>query len=214
VNGKVYFSKKKGIQALNLSDGQLLWESQLGDDLLINVVKGVIYGVSFSRYVYALDASNGFLLWKHKVLRQDIDVHSLTSPYVVDQVIYITCSNIYALNAKDGSQLWRLDGTAGDLSLFIPTNGSIFVYTPFDKQIDEISTKDGSVRQPFRVEGSISDSQVANGILYAITSTAQATSSGDVYLYALDTNDGKLLRKQDLGKAIQLSPTATSTASQ
>src|SRR5581483_9538766 len=86
-------------------EGTRIWRYQTNSASVASsptVVNGVVYVASAS--FYALNASNGTLLW-----RDTFGTGASSSPTVINGVIYIVegDGNLYALSASDGTQLWH-----------------------------------------------------------------------------------------------------------
>jgi outer membrane protein assembly factor BamB len=96
------------------------------------IVNGVAYVGAANGAVYALHASDGNVLWRHK-----IDPGASAAPLVNGGIIYITASisdvgpgSLYALRASDGVELWHY--TSSDpLSATVVANGIVYV-TSYD----------------------------------------------------------------------------------
>jgi outer membrane protein assembly factor BamB len=120
VNGTVYVGTTEGtIVALQASDGKLIWQytidlgpdvpSYLGPILFASptVSNGVVY-VSpavnkLEPFVYALQASDGRLLWQARI--PDSTLYPLMA---AGDILYVcTHSRCLALHTRDGSLLWQ-----------------------------------------------------------------------------------------------------------
>jgi glucose dehydrogenase len=68
------------------------------------VVKGVVYAEA--KYTYALSASTGATIWKHKTATNN--AWSPGSPAVANAVVYVGSEDhrVYALKASSGAKLW------------------------------------------------------------------------------------------------------------
>lgn len=88
------------ITAHRATDGTLLWSYQPQDpSSMLSIVNGVIY-VS-SNNLYALNASNGTLLWSHAAAAGGLSI--------IHGVVYfddVNTSTFFALNAFTGTTLW------------------------------------------------------------------------------------------------------------
>ena len=71
------------------------------------VVDGVVYMGSQGGSIYAVNASNGSLLWNYTAVWSVVGDQS--SPAVVNGIVYIGSDdhNVYALNATNGAKLWN-----------------------------------------------------------------------------------------------------------
>ncbi|HEY6543103.1 MAG TPA: PQQ-binding-like beta-propeller repeat protein [Ktedonobacteraceae bacterium] len=184
--------------ALNASDGSLRWRTQsgcwsvsmpFGDNAIPLVDNGIVYSG-----LAALRAQDGQVLWKetHIDFAQDGELILLA---VTDGVLYAcTEAAVYALNAADGSLLWRYPPHAymtpgGPLivsrsnhTLIVGTQGS--VDQPETSALYAISTDNGTLRW-YRLMGDYAGAVFMNNQVYV--------SSRDQYLYALNVSNGKTL---------------------
>lgn len=105
-NGKMY--------SVNLANGEIVWtfdsKSELVSEPLLN--EGVLYFVSGSQSLYAVDAASGKQLWIHS--RHDttssITVRGGSKPTIANDIIYVGFSDgaLVALNAKTGTAQWEI----------------------------------------------------------------------------------------------------------
>ena len=123
------------MQARNATSGALLWHTQLSGtgDIAATLAGNTIYLTSFdsSRYyyfehrwtaLYALDAANGAVRWQQSLGASDfIEAVANGRLYLNEGVTDIVCgSNIVALDANDGSNLWAFPKEAAtDCASFI-----------------------------------------------------------------------------------------------
>jgi outer membrane protein assembly factor BamB len=150
------------LYALRASDGGVLWRADLGGDYYTQpsapvIANGVVYvragasraeraqGNASSAHLYALNSSDGTLLWQYREDRASVTSSSgqslkldavIYEPIVADGVVYTSdlFGNIVALQASDGAQLWKkqickpdeLAGLAiGGGALFASVNGEL-----------------------------------------------------------------------------------------
>jgi outer membrane protein assembly factor BamB len=108
------------LSAQNASQLQRLWSFSTGGGVAASptVVGGVVYVGSWDGYEYALDASNGALIWKtylgitnggSSCFPSQAGITS--SAAVVNGVVYVGGGDNYwyALNASTGAVLWQID---------------------------------------------------------------------------------------------------------
>ncbi|HKJ06654.1 MAG TPA: PQQ-binding-like beta-propeller repeat protein [Flavobacteriaceae bacterium] len=137
-NNKVMFLSYDGFfYALNANNGKLVWKFKtLGEEtfkvkdyfngkfkpdfwdfyLSSATTKGNnVYFGSSDKHIYALDIETGKLNWKTKV---DGSVH--TSPALKNNILVVADweSNIYALNANEGNEVWKFT-TGKDTAQYI-----------------------------------------------------------------------------------------------
>ncbi len=100
-------SKQEGIvYALQVSDGTLLWQQNIGQKLTgaLAASISVIYTGSYDGYVYAMQAYDGSLLWRYST-GSDVPYPPMRTD--TQSVYFGSPGGIYALRARDGSLLWH-----------------------------------------------------------------------------------------------------------
>lgn len=114
-DGSIYFgAERDAFYAVKMTDGSPLWNYPVGMGGAFlapaQVVGDVVYvgeigTTQFDAYMLALDATTGKLLW-----RQAVRAYYGSELAASDQTIYVTSDEgiLYALSAKDGSQLWSV----------------------------------------------------------------------------------------------------------
>jgi outer membrane protein assembly factor BamB len=92
------------------------------------VADGKVYVGTIGGTVYALDAANGSIVWHH-LLDGIINDHlAVSADRVFVGVVNGQVGKVYALNMKDGSELWNLDTDSGVIaSPLVKDNAVIFV---------------------------------------------------------------------------------------
>jgi len=123
-----------GMAALNALTCATLWSYTAGGTVTYSspaIVNGVVYFGSDGGSVYALNASNGALLWSYA---NSGAVQS--SPAVAHGVVYIGSddNNLYALNASTGTSLW-----------IYPTGGSVESSPAVANGVVYVGSDDGNV---------------------------------------------------------------------
>ena len=101
-----------------------------GHNISVTIANGVAYLSTDDNVAYALQLSNGAMLWRHS-----IDGSVDQPPLVANGVVYMTSfvnqngpAHIYALRASDGSLLWRHDNKSYSyLSLSTSDNDVVYV---------------------------------------------------------------------------------------
>ena len=104
------------------------------------VVNGVVYIASHDRYVYALDAATGRMIWSFQT------GHSVeASPTVVDNVVYIASKvqNVYAIDAATGNEIWRFPTGFEIYSCPVVVNGVVYIGSN-DHHIYALDSKTGA----------------------------------------------------------------------
>lgn len=113
-DGGVYFGAVgDAFYAVKMTDGSPLWNYPAGMGSFLapaQVVGDVVYAgeagsTQFDAFMLALDATTGKLLWK-QAIREYLGSELAAS----NQTVYVTSDEgiLYALSAKDGSQLWSV----------------------------------------------------------------------------------------------------------
>lgn len=196
VNGVVYITTQEGnLYALNAKTGATIWTKAIHAIGDVAVVNGVLYVSSLSpsdRYVYALDAATGTVIWQYE------PPFSAGSPTVADGIVYVNVyTSIYALNAGTGTVIWQ-QPAGGTNGLPAVVNGIVY-------------TGDGA--------GNVYALNARTGTLIWKTTAATVTSSptvfnGVVYLgcydfqhyegvvYALNALTGAFIWKYELNDSL------------
>ncbi len=152
----------------------------------------VVYAGAANGGVYALRASDGSLLWYHK-----IDPGAGNAPLVSGGIVYITANisdvgpgTLYALQASDGVELWHY--TSNDtLSAPLLNNGLVYV-TSYD-----VVSQNGSLVALRASDGVQLWHDTARGLSYnapvvdnQIVYVSASTDNGSGMVYALHANNG------------------------
>jgi outer membrane protein assembly factor BamB len=130
--------------------------------------------------LYALDASDGAVLWTRST------AENVTAPAYANDVVYVgSGSQLYAVDGRNGSFLWKETDPSGYViqSLAI-ANGVVYYGTDGDGNVHgTVSTVDaatGKLLWTYAADGAIFSSPViANGVLYF------GTHGGSVYAFGL-----------------------------
>ena len=139
VNGVVYIPLDGsivgsfGFYALNATAGDKLWNYMVGglQNYIIGcpaVSEGVVYMDARDGDVYALNATDGTIIWHITA-----GTWLFSAPAVVDDVIYLGSDdgNLYALNATDGTVIWSymINSTPGHWVYSSPAfdNGALYI---------------------------------------------------------------------------------------
>ena len=197
-NGIVYFGSDDGyVYAMKAGKG-LVWRYHTDAAIVTStpaVASGVVYVAGTS--LYALNASNGSLLWRFQP-----PVGASSAPTVVNGVVYIGEGDgyLYALNASNATQLWRFQ--TGMFTYSTPptvSNGVVYVGSS-NHSLYALNASDGSLLWSYATNGGINSSAaVSNGVVYI--------GSGDDSLYALNASNGTLLWSYQTGDSIWSTPT-------
>lgn len=145
------------------------------------VVDGVVYMGSQGGSFYAVNASNGSLLWNYTAVWSVYGTQS--SPAVVNGTVYIGSDdhNVYALNATNGAKLWNF--TTSYIVDSSPTVIQGVVYIGSAEGVYALNADNGAKIWNYTTSGWIESSPaVANGVLYV--------GSDDDSVYALNATNG------------------------
>ena len=110
-NGRVFALNGSGLlRAFDGATGSVVWSVQLPGQFAFTsaptVREGVIYtgGAGTGGTVYAVNATNGALLWTQSVMNGDY-----SSPAVTSDGVYVSyaCPNVYKLDPVTGAKIWH-----------------------------------------------------------------------------------------------------------
>ena len=198
VDGVVYVCASGGASyvtyAFNASNGALRWRANtdcwivdipFGDNAAPIVSNSVVYSGT-----YALRARDGKELWKVSYDVQKDGAFSLQA--LVHGVIYANTENyVYAVNASNGSIIWRfalqnqmpVGGplVVADTTVYVGTLSS--VEQPYASLFYALNAENGALRWQYHM-GDYTGAALANNVIYV--------SSRGQYLYALNLTDGAL----------------------
>lgn len=193
------------------------------------IYKGVIYFGSDDGHVYAVDEQNGRMLWKSK-----LGDKVKSSPAISDGVLVVGCEDkkVYGLNNRDGKILWSFE-TKDRVSSSPAVHEAVAYVGSWDGHLYAIDAKTGQLRwqfpqseSPSNVEASTdpgsqnsaetpkaSDTAgIPQSSLGRITSSpclapgVVICSAHNGYVYALSTQDGKLVWQFRTGAKLMASP--------
>ena len=159
-----------------------------GHNISVTIANGVAYLSTDDNVAYALQLSNGAMLWRYS-----IDVSVDQPPLVANGVVYMTSfvnqngpAYIYALRASDGSLLWRHDNKSYSY-LSLSTSDNDVVYVSSQDGISSLSGTNGTILWHFATQDSDSAPPLeVNGIVYYSSFISYGTGT----FYALRASDG------------------------
>ena len=106
-NNKIYVSSSRGLYAVNAVNGSEVWrlDTQIPLGNAPTVDNGVVYVPGLDRRVYALDDSDGSVLWTF----EESSAGYSSNPLVISGVVYTGCRDgyFYAINSSTGNMVWR-----------------------------------------------------------------------------------------------------------
>ncbi len=215
-DGAVYAGSNDGnVYAVRRSNGTRLWRFATGGAVTSSpaLSGGAVYFASADGYVYAVDARTGTPRWRFKtggerrfkapgihgikpanqMMADPFDMF-VSSPAIADGTVYIGSGdhNVYALDARTGTERWRF--ATGDVVHASPAvaNGIVYIGS-WDRNFYALDGATGKLRWKFltgddrKIHNQIgiqSSASVANGIVYF--------GCRDSHLYAVDARDGTL----------------------
>lgn len=164
-------------------------------------------------YLYALNASNGSLLWKFRYDPRLVGPGSLLAgqgPLIANNTVYLSeysqsqgYTLIFALDALNGKTRWqqRYNGVPGNTSYgvtLVAATAKTLYTTSLQRHnqqeslsLSALSVQNGAKlwQKSFANEGEMTTWQLANGILYLATSVQNAAKT---HIYAYDAATGNL----------------------
>lgn len=208
------------IQALRGYDGTPLWSYRVEGSLAGApvIVDGVVYASVAEGTIYALQASDGTLLWRSTIdLGPDVPSFLgpivFASPTIVDKAVYVAPAVnaplkpcVYAFQTEDGTLLWK---APLDSSTTLPLNivdGVIYLCT--HSSCLALRESSGSSLWQYETGGWIRSSPVVvDGVICISLSTFRHAFSGsgqisqwhEAFICTLQATDGSLLWQQQLG---------------
>ncbi len=217
-NGVVYFGSTDGnVYAVSADNGKEVWHFATGASVLASpaVDNGVVYVGSSDSNLYALDATDGNKLWSYHT-GQSNETVTPTTAVVLNGVLYssssdeISHSYLFALDAKTGAQLWRIQVNDQLFTKPQVVNGVIYIASSAlsqtggpsitDSYVYAFDIKDGSLHwQSQKISDFISSAPaVAGGVVFF--------GSRNDNLYALNADSGTEVWHHKANGAIFASP--------
>ena len=199
-NGVLYIGGDHNVYALNASTGAQLWVYDTNWYVSTSpaVVNGVVYIGSQDHNVYALEAATGVPIWIHALA----DSVMATAIVVANGIVYansgVNYNDFYALDARNGSILWKYTSNHGWLSSPAVADGIVY-FGSYTGGVLAMNARTG--RLIWNAPPSLlveSSPALANGLLYV--------GSDSYDLFVLDARTGAKLWKYHTGKAVQSSP--------
>jgi outer membrane protein assembly factor BamB len=222
------------IQALRGDDGTPLWSYRVEGRLsgAPVIVDEVVYASVAEGTIYALQASDGTLLWRSTIdLGPDVPFFVgpivFASPTVAEKTVYLAPAVnaplkpfVYAFQTENGTLLWKapfdssttLPLTIADGVLYLCTHSSCLA----------LRASDGSSLWQYETSGLIRSSPVVvDGVVcFSLSTFRQAFSNSgqishlhEAFICTLQATDGSLLWQQQLGITMGAShPTAPAEA--
>lgn len=110
-DGMAYVSTAFGdLFALNASDGETLWQRNLGAPLRAapTVADGRVFATTFDNRLTALDARDGSILWTHEGITESAGLLGASVPAVSGELVIASYSSgeVFALRVENGRVAW------------------------------------------------------------------------------------------------------------
>lgn len=142
----------------------------------VDMAEGVCYVGSFDNYLYALDAGNGYLIWRFRT-----NGPIVSSPVSDGNLVYFGSGdgNVYAINAESSKEKWHTALGSGQPIVASPVvhNGALYIGST-DGYLYCLDATTGKEKWKFRTEAAITAMPFVSGNVILIGSL-------DHTLYAL-----------------------------
>jgi len=197
VDGTVYagsYSTTQGdrVVAVDARTGTRHWEFRTTAPVGGNptVYDGTVYVGTDGGTLYALDAATGTEEWAVGTGT------TLSSPVVVDGVLYVGGSGLYALDPATGEVLFETPVSGGSSPAVV--NGTVYVGSG-SNAVYAVDATNGTVRWTAGTNGTVESSPaVVDGTVYV--------GSHDGSVYAFDADDGSREWRFETGALVRSSP--------
>jgi outer membrane protein assembly factor BamB len=218
-DGQAYLRADTGtnqdaLVVVNNSDGSVRWrfpqrgaahvEESGTANGVVTVISDDGQGRGHFNVVYALNASNGQVLWRKQLQENSIDARLLNQG-----TLYLAYqSSLYALNASTGAITWHTKLQVFDSAFPVipltPTmvNGVLYFAT-FGQGVYAVNASDGSSKWRVQLSNVSYLQAIVNGVLYVSAEGDTITHTPD-YLLALKSSDGSQVWKNQIGLAVGL----------
>jgi outer membrane protein assembly factor BamB len=177
--------------ALNATDATTLWTYPAQGCSSPTTVDGIVYfsseylnnaGNDTQKYgvIFALNAATGEKIWNYTTK----DSHTLSSPAVANNIVYITSiknNTLYALDAKTGKLLWKSPITASYDSSPTVANGIVYVGSE-NHNLYALNATTGKKIWTYKTTGNVGTPVVEYDVVYVYS---------DNKIYALNAATGK-----------------------
>ena len=153
----VYFTSQSSVYALNSETGELIWkypeEGPIGTAGAATIKAtpaywdGTLFVGATDGVLYALNATDGVLLWQFDTLKS-----IRFAPIVVDGVVYVGSDDdrLYAIDGKTGKPAFAPVRTGGDVIGSPAYSDNVLYVTSSDLQLYAITTTTGRVKYRYR----------------------------------------------------------------
>jgi outer membrane protein assembly factor BamB len=180
VDGIVYVGTGEGLIAINTATGSELWSATTSKAIRTapEVSHGMVYVGDYGFRVYAFDAVTGERKWTFASRGSGV-----ATPAIARGVVYVQgATNLYALEADSGHQLWRFNTGATSAYFGATTVSRGIVYASGDSTLYALDATTGELLWTKFAAETYYAPTVADGVVYS--------GSGNNGLFALDARTG------------------------
>lgn len=210
INDRLFIGSNNGrFYSINLSTGQIVWsfdtKSEIVAEPLLN--EGVVYFLSGSQAVFALDAVSGKQLWTYN--RQDtsstMTIRGGSRPAFSNGFLYVGFSDgsVVSLNAKTGTPQWEITLNRNtrfkDIDSTPVIDGDSLYINSYDDQLYHISKNKGEILWKSPYGGASTPMIIGDRII---------TTSSKGEILSLSKKEGTLLWKKKTNQGIYIDPTS------
>ena len=136
-NGRIYNLNVYGVQCIDLSESDILWEVDLGKITSAGATEEKIYVTIWGSTVACLDAEIGETLWTYTIVGKDVPItHPVDwvavslSPQIEDNRLYTGSQKknpyIYCFDAETGNVIWKYEKGGCWYSAPFVRNGNLY----------------------------------------------------------------------------------------
>ncbi len=208
INDRLFVGSNNGkLYSINLTNGQILWNFDTKSEIVAEPLlqEGVLYFLSGSQSVFAVDATSGKQLWTYN--RQDtsnlMTIRGGSKPSFAAGSLFVGFSDgsVVSLNSKTGTQQWEItlnrNSRFKDIDSSPLVDGDSIYINSYDDKLYCLSKNKGEViwKSPY---GGVSTPLIMGDHLIT-TST-----KGD--LVSLSKKDGSLTWKRKTNNGIFIDP--------
>ncbi|HKV58768.1 MAG TPA: PQQ-binding-like beta-propeller repeat protein, partial [Ktedonobacteraceae bacterium] len=217
IQQNLYITFGTTVEKLDSRNGNVLWTYTTPDlaSSPVTIAGGVVYVAPQNSPIYALNATNGKLLWQ-------TDKHFGGSVVVVQNIVYarnLDTGYLYALDASNGQILWQRQ-LGFPVAGLVVAEGSIYVTatiespsTPTYAVLYALKASNGTEiwHTTFSNQFLVNTPQIVNGVLYTDSSADNKSANPPdrhSYVYAFDAKTGVMRwRSVEIKALVNVSPT-------
>jgi outer membrane protein assembly factor BamB len=208
-DGVVFIATEGGLDhihgymyALNASTGSQLWKTAIGtfSSNTAAVEDGVVFAAAGNGYVYALDASSGKIIWKAQPPLGPALMAFVTSPTVVNGVLYIgNHAAVCAFRTQDGKLLWLtgLGDDGGTIGGTVSVSGNK-LFIGKSRRLYALSVNNGTIIWHTKLNFS--------GLLSPVASGELVYFNTDGFTYAVTSDTGSYVWNVSTSHIVSMAP--------